>query len=204
MSSYVAVANLAATKIGSEARITSPDDDRLVARTIKAVWDIERRAAIRDGAWNFAMRRAELAAESLSGGVPYPWTYSFPLPAESVRLIEVLNLSSRADYQLEGNSILCDAAGPLYIRFMVDEPEPALWDELFVEAFACRIAITIGARIAGTNFNQIAAERAYADALSRAKRVDARENPPFEQEESDWIIARMTGGSFPATPGGGW
>ena len=49
MSDYVTIANMAAARIGTETRISSPDDDRFVARTIKAAWDIQRQAAIRDG-----------------------------------------------------------------------------------------------------------------------------------------------------------
>lgn len=193
MSSYVAVANLAATFVGTETRITSPDDDRFVARTIRGVWDLQRKATIRDGAWNFAMRREALAAEYLAGGVPYPWQNAFPLPAGCLRLIEVLNLGSRDDYQLEGRQILANTTGPLYIRFLVDVAEPEYWDELFAEAFARRIALTVGTRIAGSNFPVGAAEREYQAVLARAKTVDAGENPPIVMEESDWIRARFTG-----------
>jgi hypothetical protein len=189
MSDYVTIANMAAARIGTETRISSPDDDRFVARTIKAAWDIQRQAAIRDGAWNFAASRGELAAENDPEKVIYPWEYGFPLPEGCLRLIEVLDYPRDA-YALEGDTILANTLGPLYIRFLVDVPEPALWDAGFAESFALRLAWRCGRRIAGSAFDQEECGREYRQSLSAAKRVDARENPTIAQEESDWVLAR--------------
>jgi hypothetical protein len=30
----------------------------------------------------------------------------------------------------------------------------------------------------------------YSDSITRAKRVDAQENPPAEFEEDEWVLAR--------------
>lgn len=190
MATETDIANLAASKIGADTRITSLDDDRTIARTLRSVWTLERRATIRDGSWNFAARRAELAAKYMPDGVPYPFKSSFPLPAECLRLIEVLNLAARSDYQLEGNAILAHTDGPLYIRFLSDIEEASYWDDAFAEAFACRLAWRTGKRIAGSNYSEQQGERDYRTAISAAKRVDARENPPIPNEESDWVLAR--------------
>lgn len=189
MSDYVTIANMAAARIGTETRIASPDDDRFVARTFKAAWDIERQAAIRDGAWNFAARRGDLAAVADPGVVLYPWTYGFELPVDCLRLIEVLG-GCRDAYALEGRLILCDSAGPLYIRYSTDVPQESLWDAAFTHAFALRLAWRCGRRIAGSAFDQELCWSEYRQALSAARRVDARENPPIEQEDSSWIAAR--------------
>ena len=191
MASYVQIANLAAELIGTDARLTSPDDDRVLARNVKAVWDLQRRAALGDAAWNFATKRQALPA--LLNAVPYPFSYAYKLPADCLRLLEVLNPTARESYQLEGGNILCDSAAPLYIRYLFDVTEPALWDEGFADAFARRIAFTIGRRIAGSTYDTAAGWRLYQDALNDTKAQDARENPPIEQEESSWIEARLGG-----------
>ena len=201
MTSYVTIANLAASKLGEDDQLRSPDDDTHLGRTVKAVFDPARRAALRDHSWNFAMRRRELAAESLRS-VPYPWQFSFPLPADALRLIEVLNLSARSDYQLEGRSILTNAGGPVYIRYLTDVTESALWDDLFVEAFACRLAFQIGHRIVGSAFDAGTAWKVYKSALADAKRVDARENPQVPFEASSWETARYAGAGVVNTPYG--
>lgn len=194
MSSYVTIANLAASKIGEDDQLRSPDDDTHLGRTVKAVFDAVRRAAIRDHKWNFAMQRRELAAAALAS-VPYPWQSSFPLPADCLRMVELLNISSRRDYQLEGRAILANSAGPLYIRMLVDVTEPALWDDLFVEAFACRLAFQIGPRIVGSQFDKGTAWKVYQSALGDARRVDAEENPQQEFEPGSWETSRFAYGA---------
>jgi hypothetical protein len=189
MSDYVTIANMAAARIGTETRISSPDDDRFVARTIKVAWDIQRQAAIRDGAWNFAARRGELPAENDPDKIIYPWEYGFPLPEGCLRLIEVLD-TPRESYALEGDTILANTLGPLYIRYLVDVKEPAEWDAGFAESFSLRLAWRCGRRIAGSAFDQDQCGFEYRQSLSAAKRVDARENPSFDQEESSWVKAR--------------
>lgn len=201
MTSYVTIANLAASKLGEDDQLRSPDDDTHLGRSVKAVFDPVRRAALRDHSWNFAMQRRELAAANLSS-VPYPWKSSFPLPSEALRLIEVLNLSARSEYQVEGRSILANIDGPVYIRCIVDVVEPTLWDDLFVEAFACRLAFQIGRRIVGSAFDAGTAWKVYRSAVGDAKRVDARENPQVPFEASSWETARYSGAGVVNTPYG--
>lgn len=191
MASYVQIANLAAELIGTDARLTSPDDDRVLARNVKAVWDLQRRATIGDGSWNFATRRDALPA--LADAVPYPFSYAYQLPSDALRLLEVLNDTARDSYQLEGGKILCDTEAPLYVRCLVDIAEPGLWDDGFADAFAKRIAFTIGKRIAGSTYDATMGWRLYQDAINDSKAQDARENPPIQQEESSWIEARLGG-----------
>ena len=201
MLGYVTIANLAASKLGEDDQLRNPNDDTPLGRSVAAVWAPVRQAALRDHSWNFAMRRAGLSAEALAS-VPYPFGYSFPLPADNLRLIEVLSAGARDDYQIEGGSILCNSAGPVYIRYIADIEEPALWDALFVEAFACRLADQISDRITGDVGRRDRAWQGYQAALSQAKRVDARENPQIPTEMTEWELARFGGGSSAAS--GGW
>lgn len=189
MANYVQIANLTGAFIGTESHITDPNDDRTLARTIKSVWDIERRAVIRDGEWNFACARAELPA--LAGVVAYPYAYAFQLPPGCLRVLEVLNSSSRETYNLEGDTILASTTPPLYLRYLVDVENPSLWDDSFAEAFAARLAWAIGERIAGSAYNVGNGWDFYQQMLGKAKGTDARENPPMVQEESEWITARF-------------
>lgn len=187
MADFVTIANMAASAIGEDDQLRSPNDDTHLARTVRAVWDMERRAALRDHSWNFAMQRAALPA--LSGQDATPYGFAYRLPATCVRLIEVLGLA-RAAYQLEGALILSDAAAPLRVRFIADVAVTAQWDDLFAKAFAMRLAWQIADRITGDPNRVAMAERKYKAALTEAKRVDARENPPVAFEPSGWELAR--------------
>lgn len=193
MADFVTIANLAASSIGEDDQMRSPDDNTHLSRSVRAVWDLERRAALRDHSWNFAMRRAELPAQALPRP-PIGWGFSFKLPADCVRLVEVFGWS-RSSYHLEGGCILADAQGPVRIRFIADVTEPALWDDLFVRAFAARIGHAIADRITGDRGRRSDAWQAYQEALSQAKRVDARENPQVRWEATDWEAARGASGA---------
>lgn len=193
MASEVEVYNLAGAAIGSGTRVTSPDDDTTLARSIKAVWNSQRQAAIREGSWNFAMARHRLPA--LAAAPPFGFTSQFELPERFLRLIEVYGVCD-SDYQIEGRRILADVTGPLDIRCLVDVPEAALWDVDFADALALRIAWTIGTKIAGEAFEKDKVFDSYTAALKAAKRIDAMENPPIEREESDWILARHASAPF--------
>lgn len=192
MSSYVAIANIAATTIGTAARLTTPEDDTTLGRAVGSVWDIERQAALRDGAWNFAMKRDSIAA--LDAPPAHQFAASFQLPADCLRLIEIYDLRSD-QWQLEGRTINADHSGPLKIRYLANIEEPALFDPLFTKAFALRIACAIGNRIAGSSFKEELNWEKYRQALAEARRVDAMENPRIEQAESSWIESRWQGGN---------
>jgi hypothetical protein len=191
MASATDIANKALVRIGGESRILSLDDNRMAARTIKAAWDMARQATLRDGYWNFAIRRRDLAASP--DIVSYPFSHGFRLPADCLKLVEVLSAAVRDDYQLEGGAILASTPGPLWIRYLVDVTEPAQWDAAFAEALAARLAFQCGNRIAGSAYDQDMGWREYRKLLTDAKMADAQENPPLEQEESEWITARLGG-----------
>ncbi len=201
MASYVDIANQAASKIGEDDQLRTPDDDTHLGRTVAAVWARVRRAAIRSHTWNFAMHRAALTAQVLDYD-PYPWEYSFPLPADNVRLVEVLNLTDDA-YQIEGKAILCNSAGPVYIRYLRDREDVALWEESFADVMVAQLALQIGVRIAGSSYDVVEGRRLLKDAISTAVRVDARENPPVEQDLTGWEQAYLGGASYVPRPGDG-
>jgi hypothetical protein len=191
VANFVTIANLAASALGEDDQLSADTDNTHLSRSVKAVWDVERRAALRDHSWNFAMRRQALPASATQDATPFGFAYR--LPAESVRLIEVLGYC-RSDYQLEGPFILSDAAAPLRIRYIADVTEPAEWDDLFAKAFAMRVAWQIADRITGDTSRAQLAERKYMAALSEAKRVDARENPQVPSVPTGWEMARTGGG----------
>lgn len=190
MSSYVAIANRAAVLIGTASRLTDPTDDTPLGRAVSAVYEIERKAALRAGAWNFAIKRKALPA--LVAAPAFGFARAFEVPPDFLKLIEVRGID-RARYQIEGRKILSDAAAPLQIRYLADIREPALFDASFTECFAIRIAITIGNQIAGSSFDEGLNWQKYRLALRDAGRNDALENPGIEQEESDWLLARERG-----------
>lgn len=191
MASYVEIANRAAIAVGTSARLNAPGDDTVLGRAVAAVWAIERQAALRDGGWNFAIRRDNLA--KLATTPKHGYDAEFQLPADCLKLVEIYG-TERLRYQLEGRKILADTNGPLEIRYLADVKEPAEFDASFAKAFALRIACAIGNRIAGSAFDKNGTWREYLEAVGQAAGADALENPPVDLEESEWVTARFAGG----------
>jgi hypothetical protein len=192
VTNFVTIANLAASALGEDDQLRSPDDDTHLSRSVRAVWDVERKAAIRDHSWNFAMARKALPRLVTSDDT-YPYAFAYQLPSDNLRLIEVVGFHAR-DYACEADRILSNAAAPLRIRYLRDVAEPARWDGMFVKAFAMRVAWQIADRITGDTTRAQLAERRYMAVLREAKRVDARENPPIPHEATGWELSRGSGG----------
>lgn len=189
MASYVDIANLAASKIGEDDQLTAPDDDTHLGRSVAAVWSIVRQATLRDHPWNFAVKRVAIAADAKAA--PVGFQYAYPLPADCLRLVGLIDHPTSRNFELEGRAILFDATGPLRIRYIVDVEEPAYWDSDFTEAFACRLAYAIADRITGDSGRKSEAWNAYTLALRQAKKSDALENPGPVEASSPWEEARF-------------
>jgi hypothetical protein len=196
---YVTVANLALSKLGEDDQLRDPNQDSHAARSVAAVWDPIRRAVLRKGNFNFAMTRAQLAAQassSLGYLDPYPFANRFPVPEDLVRLTEVLDpVDIRESYKFERRAILADTDGPVFIRYVADIVNVGDWDDLFVQAFAARLAFQIADRITGDRGRKSDCWAEYRATIADAGGVDAKEDPPEEAYDSSWVTARFAGGS---------
>lgn len=195
MADYVTVANLALSKLGEDDQLRDPDQDSHAARSVRAVWTPVRRAVLRKGNFNFAMARAELAAQAptaLGYRSPYPYTNRFPVPADFVRLVEVLDPAEiREHYNFERKAILANTDGPVFVRYVGDVEDVGDWDDLFVEAFAARLAYQIADRITGDRGRKADCWNEWRDAIGKAGGVDAKEDPPIDAYDSSWVTARF-------------
>jgi hypothetical protein len=84
----------------------------------------------------------------------------------------------------------------VWVKCVVDKPEPGAWDDLFVQAFAAGLAYEIADRCPAI----AAARRLLGEFQKRTKDaggVDAKEDPPEEPYDSSWVTARFGG-----SPGG--
>jgi hypothetical protein len=196
MSDYVTIANLSLSKIGEDDQIVDPDQDSHAARSVAAVWNAVRRAVLREGKWNFAITRAELTAQNLAmiptPPSPYPYANRFPVPADFIRLVEVLGPSTTVEnYRYERKAVLADTEGPVYIRYVADVEETGEWDDLFVAAFSARLAFQIADRITGDRGRKADCWAEYRVAIKKASGVDAKEDPNEQAQDSSWVTARF-------------
>lgn len=185
MASVVDVCNKGLDKVG-HGPITSLADGTKAANLCTRNWETIRDQVLRDHPWNFAVKRAILAPTTTAP--VWGFSYSFPLPAGCLRLLEVRDMST-GDYEVEGKAILANATA-LYIRYIDRIEDPASFDALFIDAAACRLAFELCESLTQSNTKKNDLWQEYDDALTRAKRVDGQENPPAQFEEDDWLAVR--------------
>lgn len=199
MTSEVFVANLTLQKVG-EPRITSLGDNVKRAREINEVFAHYRDAELRAHAWNFAVERTSLPV--LADAPAHGFTKQYQRPSDDLRPLQIgtvrLDLGSldyrtgrESLYQIEGRKILTDFAAPLKYVYIKQVTDVTLWDVLFRDALATRIAFEIGERLTENTIKKQELKRDYNRSIREAVRIDAIENPPEPTAASTLELARL-------------
>lgn len=168
--------------------IADPDGDEAGAGTLRDAWPLVRQAILRAHPWNFAIRRAGLAADTEAPA--WGWAYAFTLPADPLAL-RILRISGEPRYAIERRRILTDQAAPLDITFVGDITDVSEWDAATVEAAALHLASATCLRFkADKALRRDLADRA-ALALRTARSLDAQEGTPERPVEWTWGMERL-------------
>ncbi len=185
MTSPVEICNRALTKLGDRPILTLSDDNER-ARACARLYEVSRDAVLRDHPWNFAVQRAELAA--LEEKPVWGFKSQFELPTDCLR---VLWVDGNYPWRIEGRRVLSNLEGALRISYIRRVEDPNVFDSLFVEALAARLALELAESLTQSNSKRQAAGEGYQLALIRARSIDAQENPAEEAECDPWIRARF-------------
>lgn len=189
MASVAEICNRALQKLG-EKRITSITEDSVPARACNACYEVLRDSELRAHLWNFAVKRASLAADSAEPEFGPAVQYSLPsdflrlLPNDSWRNLNDL------DWQIEGRKILTSDAAPLEIRYIYRVTDPNDMDPLFREALSSKMAEEMAEQLTQSNSKKTEAKDSYKDAIAKAKRTNAFENVAQEPPEDTWLTVR--------------
>lgn len=185
MTSAVQIANLALVTLGDDEALVELNSDTRAGRTILAVFEPLRDAVLRAHPWNFAMTRASLPA--LIDPPAFGYAYAYQLPADWLRFVDP---DEYQPYSIESGLLLTDAEPPFNIRYIRRVTDTGLFDAMFVQALATRIAWAVAQRLTGSAQIKADAERAHLAVMADAKKVDGQENPPDDYPEDDWVLAR--------------
>lgn len=199
MTSQVDIANRALTKLGAS-RIISFGDDNKQSRAILSMFDIVRDAELRSHIWSFSVRRESLPA--LISTPSWGFQYEYQMPSDSLRLLMVNDIYNGpsmedyrnqpvADYSLEGNKILTNFAAPLKVRYISRVVDTTQWDSMFVEAFACRLAMELAEDLTQSNTKREMAQNEYMAALRGAIRASSVEQPAQALPDNSWLLSRL-------------
>lgn len=192
VASKVEVANLALTKLGDEPILLLTDDTK-PARTLNRIFDLVADAEMQANWWKFTVKRTELSALAVAPAWGYQFQY--PLPADYLGLVQVnefyCHAASRQQtlWSIEAGRLLTNLPAPLKLRY-VSRAAVAAWHPLFVDAFACKLAMEACETLtqSDSKFQRLA--KMYELAINRAHAMDAIENPPEEFPLGSWNTSR--------------
>lgn len=203
MASQVEIINRALTKLGS-GRITSINDNNKRAYAMVALWDSVRRAELTKRFWGFAIRRTSLAA---LGTIP-SWGFKteYQLPNDYLRLIQVNDVyavPALTDYRSGDDSayaientttgavIRTDFNAPLKIRYVADITDPGLFNPLFVEGMATKLAYEVCQDVTDSNTKQQMLAQEYDRVIREAAKANAIEKPPQGIPDDSFMLSRL-------------
>ena len=179
MSSEVALCNLALSHLG-QGGISSLDENSTEAELCKLTYPVARDAVLRDHPWNFAMRREPLAL--LADDRPPEWRFVYQYPADCLAARYILpecGIGKPAfEAALGGNGmrrvILTDEPGA-WLAYTARVKDTTLFDSLFVQATAARLAADLAQPITGEAAKHQGLLRLYEGLLDMARQADANE-----------------------------
>lgn len=170
------ICNLALGHLG-EAPIASLAEDTAAGRACALYYEQTRDAVLRSHRWNFAAARVAIDAEDEAPA--FGWAKAYALPEDCLRVLEV-NGSEAGDwisdeFAVEGRMILTDAT-TLNLVYVAKVEDVTLFDPLFVEALAIKLAIALSETIRGTTGKAADLATMYEQKTAPlARRVDANE-----------------------------
>jgi hypothetical protein len=187
MTSKVDIVNRSLDKLGADT-IVDLTQDIENARIMNRAYNLVLRSLLRSYVWNCSLKRVVLAA--LSTPPVFGYRYQFQLPSDCLR---PLLPKDPSDWVLEGKQILTNAGDTLSLRYIRFLDDPNDMDDCLVEAFACKLAMECAEKVTQSLSKRGEAKDEFREAMAVARRSNAYERIPDEQEESSWLDARLIG-----------
>lgn len=166
-------------------------------------YDHTRRKLLRQHPWNFAIKRAELAAsatEPLFGA-----SKQFPVPADFLRLLRVVDgdnrIISSESYFFENRQLMLRWSDEDVVRiiYITDEEDVTKFDNLFIDLLATEIAMSIAYLVTQNNANIERLSTIRKTLIAAAMSTDGQEQPPESRRASYNRQARRSLGVFNTT-----
>ena len=186
MAADIDIINAALSKLGEQTLLAVTDPSppgRLANRTYADIRD----ALLREFPWNFATKRASLAADPVAP--TWGFERKFNLPSDCLRVVE-LNNDADEDWRNEGRTIVTDITAPLQIIYIGSAQVDAM-DSTFREALAARLAMEWAEPLSQTSSVVSAMSALYKNKLRVARVADGHEDSTREVSAPSFINARF-------------
>lgn len=176
----------------AEESVLDTTDEKAVARWLNRNYPMQRDALLQRHTWNFAIKRALIAASTTKP--VFEWNYQYQIPEDSLRILP-LTTDGRRDsppvpHVIEGNYILCNMTAPLKVRYIFRQVDAAMFSPLFVDLLAQILAANFAHWVTGkASFAKQLLDISTASFLEVA-RVDSLEGAPETPADDDLILVR--------------
>lgn len=188
MTSQVEIANRALDLLGAEAIVALTEDSEN-ARAINRCYNIILRSMLRKHIWNCAKKRVVLSP--LATKPAFDYDYQFQLPADCLRPIFPNDVT---DWSVEkGKVLLTNDGNILNLVYIAALDDPNDMDDCFVEVFAGEMAVKNCEKLTQSVAKRKEAKEELAKAWYDARKANAFEAIPQQQDYSSWVDARVTG-----------
>lgn len=179
MTSQVEICNLALAKLGQLPFITSLTEASKSANLFNVFYNPVRDSLIREYLWKFARKRVQLTP--LTETPPFDGGNYFQIPTDCLRVVSPGD-SYRQQYGrwfVEGDKILADTT-TLNLVYLQRVQDPTLFDPIFVQAFAAKLAYEMAMPIAqsqglkdamGAEFQRMVVKAAFVGATEQDSEV---------------------------------
>ena len=191
-----ALFNLGCPPLSSFTSPVTPVEKRIVGEYSNIV-----RSELRRKAWIFAIKRTAFTDAAAPLGAPLFNTWT--LPDDCIRVLRNRLEGTRhtdPDWWIEGNSVCRHAAQAPLLRYLSSSIDPSLYDSLFVEALAYKLAMKAAELVTQSSQKKEELAQLYSGAISEAGKQNAWEQPQGTQHNRDedfsWLTSRRDGDLF--------
>jgi len=169
------------------------DTDSVWARRCNQFFKSSVELVLREHDWHCATHSAELARNT-SGPASKEYTYSYALPTDCVRVIDVLGAEDYSPYdrwRIAKRNVITDL-GTCYLKYVQMPEDYKTLDVILAETIAYKLSLRLAASyIKDKEMYQIL-NYAYNDTLKRAKAADTLENQEAFTENDRYEDARLS------------
>jgi hypothetical protein len=191
--SEVSLANLALQYLGRGKFIVALDEDSQAARVMRQHLPYARDAVLRAYPWNFAQRRAAIAADATAPD--FEFSYSYTLPDDCLWCHTVYGGSTQ-DWKVEGRKVYTNMSAPLQIKYTARVTDLAGADPLFFQALAARLGSDCATTLTESGGKANDLWQVYQAKLREARAVDAQEGQAERFPQGSWHDGRITNDQF--------
>ena len=193
------ICNIALRRIGVNPINNVESDVSAAAMELRSMWDLTVENVLRSAEWSFARKvipLAEVGDEKSLG-----WDYLYKYPADCSIMWHIENESSIHNPDIKNKwekllspvtntpCIACDVA-EAYGIYTARITDPVLWDEMFVDALAWKLASEVCQRLASDTSLWNRCSTMYRSAIVTAQTMNKTENGTDDALQGAFITCR--------------